>query len=85
MGLKNFVIKLILKRKVKAMLDKLTSKLSGYRTYITATVGILIALVGVVFGPIDLAGVSIPKITFNDFFKVVWEAALVVFLRKGIK
>jgi len=84
MNLKEKIVSFILKRKVMKMLDNLKAKVEGKKTYITAAAGILVAFVGFLFGPIDLAGVSIPAISSNELWKLVWEAALVVFIRNGV-
>jgi len=83
--LKTFLVKFILKRKVITMLDALKGKLEGKKTYVTVGVGLLVAAVGVLFGPVDLPGpVDIPAVTPQDFFKLLWEGLLATFIRVGV-
>lgn len=85
MGLKTFIGKIVAKKLVGGQMDKILNFASGYKTYITALVGILIAFVGWAFGPIEFGSVVVPDMSFKEFFEIFWAALLVIFLRKGIK
>ena len=79
--IKEWIIKTIIQRKVTQMLDGLKAKLEGKKTYITAGLGVLVALVGVLFGPVNLPGnLTIPEYTWNEFFSMLWASGLCTFL-----
>lgn len=79
--LKEWLIKKVIERKVAKMLDSLKAKLEGKKTYLTAGLGILVALAGVLFGPIDLpGGLTIPALSANDLIQVIWTSGLFSFL-----
>lgn len=87
----NFIKKFLMKRgfnkmKKEAMkiMPTLIAKLGGYKTYITALIGIVVAFLGVMWGPIHVGPIDIPAIPMNEFWKLVWEAFMIIFLRKGI-
>lgn len=86
MGLvKNLVSKLIIKKVVVAMFSSLRGKLAGKKTYITVATGLIVAGVGVLFGPVDLPGpIDIPAVTSQEFFKLLWEGLLGSFIRAGV-
>ena len=68
------------------MLESLKEKIDGKKTYITVGIGLLVALVGVLVGPVDLPGnlPDIPAVTVQDFVKLLWEGAIGVFIRNGV-
>lgn len=66
------------------MLQKLLGSVSGYKTYITLIVGVFIALLGALWGPIHVGPVDIPQVQWPDFWKIVWEALAASFLRSGV-
>lgn len=83
--IKKLLVKKVLQKGVSKMFDSLKGKLDGKKTYVTAAVGLIVAAVGVLFGPVGLpGGIEIPAISSQDFFKYLWEALLVVFLRTGV-
>lgn len=66
------------------MLNGLMSKLDGYKTYITGTAGILVAIVGCYFGPVDMGPVHIPKIDSSVMWPLVWNGLMALFIRNGV-
>lgn len=84
MDLKKIVGKWILKRKVGKMLEKLMSGLQGKKTYVTATLGIVIAVVGHFLGPLSVGGVEIPQISSGQMWEAVWMGLMALFMRKGV-
>ena len=84
--IKRLIFNLVLKRRIIKMLDKLKDKLSGQKTYITAGLGALVAIVGFVAGPVDLpGGVEIPAMDAKTALEAVWVAAMAIFMRAGVK
>lgn len=71
---------LIIKKTVQffgtKFLKKAKEKVDGQKTYILAVGGILVAFIGVYWGPIDvLPGPQefiIPAIDWDQFWKIVW-------------
>lgn len=66
------------------MLEGVRAKLDGKKTYIISIVGILVGLVGLLFGPVDLGPINIPKITYGEFWSIVWNGGLFSALRVGL-
>lgn len=67
------------------MLEKLKAGLDGKKTYITLGLGVLVAVAGNLFGPIDLPGsYDIPAVSSSDMWKIIWEGLAATFLRAGI-
>lgn len=83
--MKTFIGKIVVKKMLEGNMDKILNFANGYKTYITAVVGILIAFVGWTFGPIEVGNIVVPDMTFKEFFTIAWEALMIIFLRKGIK
>lgn len=67
------------------MINKIVLGVSGYKTYVVAVVGILVAFVAAAWGPIDLGPVQVPAIEWKDFWGVLWNGGLLSFLRMGVK
>lgn len=83
--LKDWVGKLVLKKGVGIMFDSLKTKLDGKKTYITVGLGLLVAAVGVLFGPVDLPlGLHVPAVTTNEFVKLLWEGLIAGCIRNGV-
>lgn len=83
--LRNLVAKMVVKKGVKVMFDSLKNKLEGKKTYITVGAGLIVAAVGVLFGPVDLPGpVDIPAVSSQEFFKLLWEGLIGTFIRAGV-
>ena len=80
----NFVVKWLIQWKGESMLNKLWGALAGYKTYILAVVGILIALIGHFWGPVQIGSLSIPQMTWNEVWNVVWNGGLFAALRTGV-
>lgn len=85
MNLKDKILLFILKGRVNKMLDKIKNFASGKMTYITAALGIIVTVIGVVFGPLDLGnGVVIPHFELAAAAKIIWVAALALFGRRAL-
>ena len=78
--IKEWLIRQVIERRIKKMLDSIKTKLEGKKTYITAGIGILVALVGVLWGPIEIGGLTIPEYSVNEFFSILWASGLFAFL-----
>ena len=78
--IKHWILKKVIERRIMTMFDSIKESLEGKKTYITAGLGILVSLVGVLFGPIDVAGMTIPALSWGDFWKVLWTSGLFSFL-----
>jgi len=66
------------------MLPKLLASVDGYKTYIVAVLGIVIALVGHFWGPITISGVQIPKTNWTDVWTAIQLSGLGATLRHAI-
>lgn len=79
--IRNWILKKVLERRIKKMMEKL----EGKKTYILAAVGVVVGLVGVLFGPVEVGPITIPALSWNDFFNILWNGGLFSFLRMGVK
>lgn len=89
MGLINKIIQIvgtkILKGKAEKPMGELMAKLSGYKTYITLILGIVVAVAGHFWGPIDLPGpADIPYMDAKTMWEAIWMGLTGVFMRAGI-
>lgn len=66
------------------MLTKLLGSINGYKTYILAVLGALVAVLGHFWGPFTIANVPIPQVSTDDMWKAVWAVASLASLRHGI-
>lgn len=66
-------------------IDELVSKIDGSKTYILAGVGIVVALVGHFWGPVTVAGTTIPAESWGDVWKVVYASGIISAMRHGIE
>lgn len=66
------------------MLGNLASKLTGYKTYITAGIGILTVVVAHFFGPLTIAGTTLPPVSTDEMWKSIWEGIMAVTIRHGV-
>ena len=85
--IKNLIGKMIFSQITKEATKKMPNiigKLDGYKTYITAIIGIFVAFIGAAWGPINIGPVDIPSIPWNEFWNILWNALMIVFLRKGV-
>lgn len=85
MRVKELIGKFILKTKGTSMLNKVMGKLNGYKTYITLTLGIAVAVIGRFWGPIQVGPISIPAVENGQMWEIVWQALSGMFLRAGVK
>ena len=74
----DFILKWIIEKKGATMLDSLFAKISGYKVYGLAIIGILAGLVGHFWGPVDVGAIQIPSFTWPEFWKLVWECGLLI-------
>jgi hypothetical protein len=81
---KMWLVKKIFQKKSEGYMGKLFASISGYKTYITLVVGILVAVIGHFWGPLSLGGVEIPFISSEAMWQVIWAALTGVFLRQGV-
>lgn len=84
MGLKDWIGRIILKKGGTPVLENLMSKVSGKKTYITLGLGIVVAVVGHFWGPIDVGPIDIPAISSADMWKSIWFALSGTFLRQAV-
>lgn len=80
----NSVEEWMVKKEVQMGIDKFLSSIDGYKSYILAAIGILVSLVGHVWGPITIAGAQIPQQSWSDVWKVVYASGVISALRHGI-
>ena len=66
------------------MLANALNALQGRKTYILAALGAVVAVVGHFWGPITLAGQTIPAIPTQDMWKEIWAVASLASVRHGI-
>lgn len=66
------------------MLTKVWNALSGYKTYLLAGVGVAVALTGHFAGPVQVGSLTIPAMSWNDVWNVVWNGGLFSALRAGV-
>ena len=84
MALKDLIAKWLFKNKVEAIMGKIIAALSGWKTYITAALGIIVAVIGHYWGPLNIAGIDIPFMTGEAMWQVIWAAVTAIFLRQGV-
>jgi hypothetical protein len=80
----NWLKRWIIEREGKIMLGKLFTKMDGYKTYALAVLGIVVGLVGHFWGPISWGPIQIPALSWDDFWKILWNGGLFAFLRQGV-
>ena len=80
----NFIKRWLIQKAVTNMLTKVFSKLDGFKTYITVGVGILTAVVAHFWGPLDIAGVQIPQLSWGQVWAVLWGGTLGATMRNAI-
>ena len=66
------------------MLANLFAAVQGKKTYILAALGAIVAIVGHFWGPITIAGTTIPAESSQDMWKAIWAVASLASLRHGI-
>lgn len=66
------------------MLTKVWASIDGFKTYILAGLGVLVALAGHFWGPFPMAGQTIPQFSWSEVWNVVWGSSLAATLRAGI-
>jgi hypothetical protein len=84
MSITNWIAKKLFQKKMEDIMGKVIAALSGWKTYITLGLGIIIAIVGHFWGPLSLGGVEIPYVTSEGLWQVVWAALTGIFLRQGV-
>ncbi len=83
--IKESVARFFLKRRLIKMLDKLKGFIDGKKTYITVVIGIIVAIAGYLYGPINVGPVDIPSVSSQEVWTIVWNGLMFLFLRKGVK
>lgn len=82
----NILEQMIGKTVVKNVLGRFNMKaLDGYKTYITAGLGILVCAAGYAIGPVDLGVITIPHFELGEAVKYIWGALMAIFIRKGVQ
>lgn len=66
------------------MLTKVWTALEGYKTYLLAGLGIVVALAGHFWGPFQLGALSVPAMTWTEVWNVIWNGGLFAALRSGV-
>lgn len=66
------------------MLGNALSVVQGKKTYILAGLGAVVAIVGHFWGPLSLAGNTIPQVSSADMWKAIWAVGSLASLRHGI-
>lgn len=67
------------------MLENIASKVSGYKTYIVAGAGIIVALVAHFFGPFTIGTIDVPQLSWSEVWGIIWNGGMFSFLRMGVK
>lgn len=76
----NFLKKWIIEMEVQRMLTKLWDAVDGYKTYILAALGIVVAVAGHFFGPFALGSLQVPQFSWGEVWNIVWNGGLFSFL-----
>lgn len=66
------------------MIGKLLDAVKGYKTYILSAIGVLVAIAGHFWGPINIAGTTIPQLSTDDMWKIIWESGIFSAIRNSI-
>lgn len=66
-------------------INKVFAAIDGSKTYILAGLGVVVALLGHFWGPINVAGATIPKESWNDVWSALQASGIVAALRHGIQ
>jgi len=83
--IKEAVVKYVVGRSVIKMLDKVKGALNGNKTYITVVLGIIVAVVGMFWGPVEVGPINIPAMESSEAWTIIWNGLMFLFLRKGVK
>ena len=81
--MRNFIKKWIIENGGKIMLTKLFDSIKGYKTYTLSILGILIALAGHFYGPVQFGSLSVPYMGWSEVWNVIWTSGLFSALRHG--
>ena len=65
-------------------MDKFMQKIEGKKTYITLSLGMIVAIIGRFWGPLHLGPIDVPQISSSDMWKLIWEGFVFGFLRNGV-
>jgi hypothetical protein len=84
MSITSWIAKKLLQKKMEGIMGKIMSLLDGWKTYITAALGIIMVVVGHFWGPLSLGGIEIPYVEAGAMWQVIWAALTGIFLRQGV-
>jgi hypothetical protein len=79
-----WIIQKIAQRKAEKTMGNLLGKVDGYKVYITAVLGALVAVVGHFWGPLHLGPVDVPAVTSGEMWAAVWAAVGAVNMRHAV-
>ena len=65
-------------------MGNLLSKVDGYKTYGVAALGIVVAVVGHYWGPIQAGPLDIPQIDSKAMWEAVWAGITAMTIRHGV-
>jgi hypothetical protein len=80
----NFIKKWLFEKGAQNIMGKLFTAVDGYKTYILAAFGILVALVGHFWGPINVGPIAIPAMSWSEVWNIIWNGGLFALLRNGV-
>lgn len=80
----NFLVRFIIEKGGIKMLTKVFEALKGSKTYVLAVLGILVAVAGHFWGPINIGTLTIPQMSWNEVWAIVWNGGLFAALRHGV-
>jgi len=66
------------------MLGNIFNAIQGKKTYILAGLGAIVAVVGHFWGPLNIAGTTIPQVATPDMWKAIWAVGSLASLRHGV-
>lgn len=81
----NFIQKWIVEKGAQTVLTKLIDAVAGYKTYILAGLGIVVAVAGHFWGPFQLGALTVPVFTWTEVWDTAWKGGLFSALRAGVQ
>lgn len=80
----NWIKKYFIQREVEKIMPRFMDALQGKKTYILALLGVLVAIAGHFWGPLDIGAVHIPQFSWDQIWNIIWNAGLFGTVRHGI-